>query len=62
MNYNANKRRKTQAVLDLLILWAVLLVLVGALGQSCVVAVDKHQQQFELPLEDRQAVVATWTE
>lgn len=60
MNYYANKRRKTLAVLDLLPHFFVLSVLVSALIWSCGQAIDKDQEHHELAPAERQAVVATW--
>ena len=62
MSYYTRKRRKTLAVLDLLWQWSLLFILFGFLAQSCADAIDKTQQQHELSLKDRAAVVATWTE
>lgn len=63
MNYYSRKHRKTLAVLDLmrqLFPFVVLFVLGGLLGQSCMAAIDKHQEQYELSPADRAAVVASW--
>lgn len=63
MSYCKRKYNKTLAVLDLMLLlfpYLVLFVLVGFIGQSCMAAIDKHQEHYELSPADRAAVVASW--
>ncbi|RQW89917.1 MAG: hypothetical protein EHM79_02095 [Geobacter sp.] len=64
MCYYVRKRRKS-LVLDLLrqlFPYVILFVLGGLVGNSCVAAIDKHQEQYELSPADRAAVVATWSQ
>jgi len=64
MSYYTRKRQKTLMVLNLMGLvlpWVVFIALIGLIGQSCVAAIDKHQEQYELSSAKRTAVVATWT-
>jgi len=59
------RKRRKSLVLDLLrqlFPYVILFVLGGLVGNSCVAAIDKHQEQYELSPADRAAVVATWSQ